>query len=471
RSCYDVVRDHFENERSEPPHTMVLGTAGAGKSYLVYALSRLLGGFLRRAALTGMAGFLIAGSTLPSLPRLPVRQGRNRHGQSLKALQNSLTDVKYIITDELSMVSQSQMAWVDRRLRQGTAVDEPFGGISVIMTGDLGQLQPVGGTPLYKQNLSAALNIEGYAAYSLFQDIFILDGVQRQTAAAANDDDQRGFIELLPRTRDGQLCDEDWDLLLKRQPNRLTAAEKADFEDATRLFYSKKEVNKYNGKNLRELDNPVALVSAVHTGANARRASADNAEGLERDLFLAKGAKVMLSKNLYQQGGLVNGICEVVELVYADDAPPPKLPLYVVVKFERYSLGDWSSQERYRGCVLISPVDTTWQDGGTHVRTQLPLRLCWAIAMHKSLGQTLAKAVIDLGPKEACTGLTFVCLSRAKRLVDLVVEPMSFDRIGNLGNLTMKARLQGEVRLGELAQSTRDKYTDMGVFSAVAGNQ
>ena len=51
---------------------------------------------------------------------------------------------------------------------------------------------------------------------------------------------------------------------------------------------------------------------------------------------------------------------------------------------------------------------------------------------------------------EACTGLTFVCLSRVKRLVDLIVEPMSFDRIGNLGNsLTMKARLQEEVRFVE----------------------
>ena len=64
----------------------------------------------------------------------------------------------------------------------------------------------------------------------------------------------------------------------------------------------------------------------------------------------------------------------------------------------------------------ISPVDTTWQDGGTQVRTQLPLRICWAITMHKSQGQTLGKAVIDLGPKEACTGLSFVCLGRAMRL-------------------------------------------------------
>ena len=166
-----------------------------------------------------------------------------------------------------------------------TAVDEPFDGIPFIMTGDLGQLQPVGGSPLYKQNPTVALN-DGYAAYSGFKDVFILDRVQRQTAAAANDDDQRGFIELLPRARDGRLTQEDWELLLKRQPNSLTADEKAEFKDATRLFFSKREVNRFNGKKLRELDKPVARVSAVHTGANARRASADTAEGLERDLSL-----------------------------------------------------------------------------------------------------------------------------------------------------------------------------------------
>ena len=78
----------------------------------------------------------------------------------------------------------------------------------------------------------------------------------------------------------------------------------------------------------------------------------------------------------------------------------------------------------------------------------------------------------DLGPKEAYTGLTVVCLSRAKRLVDLMVEPMSFDRVGNLGNSsTMKARLQEEVRLVEFTQSTTARYADMGVFSAVARNQ
>ena len=102
-------------------------------------------------------------------------------------------------------------------------------------------------------------------------------------------------------------------------------------------------------------------------------------EGLERDLYLAKGAKFMLTKDLYQQVGLVNSIRgQVVELVFADDAPPPNLPLYVVVKFRGYSGGEWSSQERYRGCVPISPIDTTWQDGRTRARRQLPGRLSWA---------------------------------------------------------------------------------------------
>ena len=121
RFAYEIVRAHKGGlgER-EPLRMMVLGTAGTGKSWLVNALSYLLGGRTRRAAPTSMAAFLTGGSNLPSLLKLPLRAGRSLTGDSLKRLQQSLNFVDYLVIAELSMVSQSQFTWVDRRLRQVT---------------------------------------------------------------------------------------------------------------------------------------------------------------------------------------------------------------------------------------------------------------------------------------------------------------------------------------------------------------
>ena len=75
--------------------------------------------------------------------------------------------------------------------------------------------------------------------------------------------------------------------------------------------------------------------------------------------------------------------------------------------------------------------------------------------MHKSQGQTLDKAVVDLGRSEATAGLTFVCLSRAKRLTDLLIEPMTFERLSKLGEKpTLRLRLREEERLRALAGET-----------------
>ena len=77
--------------------------------------------------------------------------------------------------------------------------------------------------------------------------------------------------------------------------------------------------------------------------------------------------------------------------------------------------------------------------------------------------RVLLQAVVDLGVKESCTGLTFVCLSRAKNIRDLVVEPMAFDRLSRLGESpTLKARMDEEVRLRQLALDTVSRY--LGVF-------
>ena len=137
----------------------------------------------------------------------------------------------------------------------------------------------------------------------------------------------------------------------------------------------------------------------------------------------------------------------------------PALPDFVVLRLEGYTDPVWSSDPRYEWCVPIAPFETSWSttgdDRGHETRQQVPLVLCWAITMHKSQGQTMDKAVVDLGKSESTAGLTFVCLSRAKRLVDLLIEPMPLDRLSKIGDTPkFQLRLREEKRLNALAGET-----------------
>lgn len=222
---------------------------------------------------------------LQSLLLLPVQAGLQLKGTSLKSLQDKLKGVKYIILDELSMVRQAQLAWMERRLRQATAIDQPFKGMSIIMTCDPGQLPPVGGTPRHHPNPASALNIEGLAAYRLFTDVFILDACSAKPPAGEKNVHQQGYIALLPRARNRQLQHDDWNILLTRTPDRSNAAEVEELKDASRPYYFKSEVNDNNGVKLRAIGTAVARCSAKHNKTSARKAAAEAESGLERHLF------------------------------------------------------------------------------------------------------------------------------------------------------------------------------------------
>lgn len=115
---YDIVMTHHTSDSPPPLRMIVSGTAGTGKSYLISALSQLLGDSCMLTGTTGMASFNICGMTLHSTLQLPVQRSNhaNLQGTSLQQLQVKLIEKHYLIIDEMSMIGQRMMAWVDKRL-------------------------------------------------------------------------------------------------------------------------------------------------------------------------------------------------------------------------------------------------------------------------------------------------------------------------------------------------------------------
>ena len=232
------------------------------------------------------------------------------------------------------------------------------------------------------------------------------------------------------RLRTGDSTEPDWKLLLTQQPSE--AQNMSEFQDATRLYFSNEEVANYNFEKLSALHHPIARVNARHSSDLAKKASPDEMAGLEPCIFLAKGARVMLTMNLWTDVGLCNGATgTLIDFIYANNHQPPDLPETVIVKFDNYR--GPSISESISSCVPICPITVTSQTlDGLHEQQQLPLKLAWAITIHKSQRLTLSKAWIDISQTERTAGISYVAISRVRTLSSCIIEPMTFESLTSL---------------------------------------
>ena len=453
--AYHIVQSHFDeiSLEKEPLCLIINGVAGTGKSYLINAIRNLLQNKCAVTATTGKAAYNIKGVTIHSLLKLPIgsRGAKDLTGQSLCRLQQNLNDIDYIIIDEYSMLGQVTFGWIDKRCKQATGCyDKVFGQKSLILTGDPGQLPPVADKPLYHAKPSNAVGEQGHQAYRMFDKVIKLTVNQRVQGITS---DQVLFRDLLLRLRKGESTLDDWKLLLTRQPS--SVSDLSEFDDATRLFYSNEQVANYNHEQLIKLANPIAHINARHSSAVAKKMPSDEMSGLEPVVFLAKGARVMLTMNLWSSVGLCNGATgTIVDIVFQNNQNPPDLPIAVIVNFENYRGPHFSEEQPM--CVPICPITVSSQtEGSFHERQQLPLRLAWALTIHKSQGLTLSKAWIDIGKSERTAGVSYVAISRVKTLASCVIEPMTYERLTSLkSSANLQYRLQEEDRLNQLAQAT-----------------
>lgn len=461
-ATYNLVKDHLHGNQTTPLRMVVSGTAGTGKSYLIHCLRLLLQTKVRVVAPTGVAAFHVGGHTLHSLLNLPTKGDfKDLEGENLNKIQQVLASMEYLIIDEMSMVGRKMFGQVDRRLRQvfPHRSDQVLGGCSVLLFGDFGQLPPVMDLPLYTTSTSSALSDIGASAYQSFSHAVVLDQIMRQ---AGQDPSQVFFRELLLRLRDGNVTEQDWKHLMARTPAHITDI--SPFTTALHLFPTVDAVVEHNVSKLHASGQPVATIKAIHSGPGASKASSDDAGGLEPVVFLTKGARVMLTSNLWVDMGLVNGAIGTVQAIcYKDSQAPPSLPVAVTVLFDHYS-----GPTLTNGTVPITPLRRSWALSGAYCsRLQLPLKLAWAVTIHKSQGLTLDKAVVDIGKKEFCAGLTFVAISRVRCLTDLLFSPpFTLQRLENLSkSKRILERKQEDKHLLSLQSTTISAY-----ISAPAAN-
>ena len=136
------------------------------------------------------------------------------------------------------------------------------------------------------------------------------------------------------RLRIGETTANDWQLLLTSQPSNVNLSE---FQDAIRLFYSNEQVGNLNHEKLTKLQQPDASIDARPSSPAAKTFSSEDMSGLQPVIFLAKGAKVMLTMNLWASAGLCNGATgTVIDFIYQHGHQPPDLPIAVIVQFDDY---------------------------------------------------------------------------------------------------------------------------------------
>ena len=220
--------------------------------------------------------------------------------------------IRFVIIDEKSMVGLRTLAQIDSRCRQffPQHANVPFGNLNITLVEDFAQpeLPPVGDTALYSQPSAAlsdtgSLSRHGSALYHLFSDSFALNTMHRQVGESPQ---QIQFKSLLGNASLGSLTVEDWELLKSRYEHNISNEERLLFQDAPCVYTTRADVDKVNLEKLQLLNEPCARVAARHDGgAAAKKASADDAGGLDKYTFLAKHAKIMITRNVWQTEGTV----------------------------------------------------------------------------------------------------------------------------------------------------------------------
>ncbi|MES2622876.1 MAG: PIF1 family DEAD/DEAH box helicase [Patescibacteria group bacterium] len=373
------------------------GEPGSGKSYTIRQYVDFLAAnhvYASVTASTGIAATHIGGMTIHSWGGIGIKESLSVY--DIEALHEKeyivkrMLKAKVLIIDEISMLSGNTFDMINAVCKSVRQVpDKPFGGLQVICVGDFFQLPPI-----IKKNTNSLELFEdnGFVfSSSAWRELkpltCYLTEQHRQSDAE--------FMKALAQIRNNTVDEETHSILRTR-----VVREKTDLPDATKLYSHNSHVDTVNTREIGKLDGKIKIYEMTTKGKDTMTATLIKSCLSPEKLELKIGAKVMFTKNNPDKG-FVNGTTgTIVEFHF--DMPRVKVANGMTIDVEPM---DWSIMDQ--GRVLASI-------------TQIPLRLAWAITIHKSQGMSLDAAIMDLSQVFEY-GQGYVALSRVRTLQGLHV--------------------------------------------------
>jgi len=380
----------FDAIETTQEHIFVTGRAGTGKSTLLNHLSWNTSKQIVICAPTGVAALNVGGQTIHSLFRLPIGVIADRRIDQNAEVRKLLNTIETLVIDEVSMVNADLLDAIDRALRQARQRPyEAFGGVQVVLFGDPYQLAPVPGDADERAYFADQYRSMWFFDAKVWDAadlrIFELNTIHRQH--------EEEFKNMLNAVRHGVVTAE-----IAQHLND-TGARPAPTDGAITLATRNDTVNAINAKALANLPGRSLTAKAEVTGEFGGRAfPADEA------LQLKVGAQVMFLRNDSDQrwvNGSVGTVTAISSTVFVSvDGEEHEVQPAIWEKF-KYSYSSATKE-------LKRDIVAEFQ--------QFPLRLAWAVTIHKSQGKTYDRAIIDLGQRSFAPGQTYVALSRITAL-------------------------------------------------------
>ncbi|HJA04075.1 MAG TPA: AAA family ATPase [Candidatus Microbacterium stercoravium] len=401
-------------------HVFVTGRAGTGKSTLLRHLTWNTRKQVAVCAPTGVAALNVEGQTIHSLFRLPIGLIADSDIEQNEPTRKILNAIDTLVIDEISMVNADVMDGIDRSLRQARARRrEPFGGVQIVMFGDPYQLAPV------PPRGDEARYIDDHYRSFWFFDAKVWAGeqagdgllemgrhgaelnIRELTQIHRQDDD--AFKTMLNAVRYGRVTAD----IAQKLNDAGARTPPVDAEDPIITLATRNDrVNQINAKHLDALPGREQTAVADVSGDFGR----GDAYPADEHLRLKIGAQVMFLRNDSGSGGepprWVNGTIGTVTKIQPDS-------VRVDVDGEEFDVEPvvW---EKYR--YAYDPFQKKLSRDVAAEFTQFPLRLAWAVTIHKSQGKTYDRAIVDLGSGAFAPGQTYVALSRLTSLEGLYLS-------------------------------------------------